>query len=193
MVEKSAIATLLRASRGDAAVLLITLLLTVFRDLTEAIIVGFALGSVLFIHRMSQMTAIEAQHPFVSEDKPDDANGDREPYDENTAQSEGVVIYRMSGAFFFGAAASIEAVLDRISDTHRVLILDFTQVPFVDSTAAHTIEGLAHKASRRGAKLVLTGTTHAMRRDLFVHGIKPPLVAYEPSIEHTIQGLQGAR
>jgi SulP family sulfate permease len=186
MVEKSAILNLLRASRGDAAVLMITLLLTVFRDLTEAIIVGFALGSVLFIHRMSSMTAIEAQIPFVSEDKADDANGEREPYDEVTAQAEGVVIYRMSGAFFFGAAASIETVLDRISDTHRVLILDFAQVPFVDSTAAHTIEGLAHKVARRGAKLILTGTTHDMRRDLFVHGIKPPLVSYETSIEKAV-------
>ena len=54
MVEKHAFATLLRASSGDAVVLLATFLLTIFRDLTEAIVVGFALGSVLFIHRMSQ-------------------------------------------------------------------------------------------------------------------------------------------
>jgi SulP family sulfate permease len=45
MVEKHAVATLLRASRGDAAVLLATFFLTIFRDLTEAIVVGFALGS----------------------------------------------------------------------------------------------------------------------------------------------------
>lgn len=190
MVEKSAILTLLRASRGDAAVLLITLLLTVFRDLTEAIIVGFALGSVLFIHRMSSITAIEAQLPFVSEDEPDDAGGARVPYDQATAQVEGIVIYRMSGAFFFGAAASIETVLDRISDTHRVLILDFVQVPFIDSTAAHTIEGLARKTARRGAKLILTGTTGDMRRDLFVHGIKPPLVSYDASVERALQAVQ---
>ena len=190
MVEKSAILTLLRASRGDAAVLLITLLLTMFRDLTEAIVIGFALGSVLFIHRMSSITAIEAQLPFVSEDEPDDTGGVRVPYDEATAQMEGIVIYRMSGAFFFGAAASIEMVLDRISDTHRVLILDFLQVPFIDSTAAHTIQGLARKTARRGTKLILTGTTREMRRDLFVHGIKPPLVSYNPSIERAIQAVQ---
>lgn len=41
MVEKPAFATLLRASWGDAAVLLVTLVLTLFRDLTEAIVVGF--------------------------------------------------------------------------------------------------------------------------------------------------------
>jgi sulfate permease, SulP family len=79
MIEKHAIAMLLRASWGDAAVLSVTFLLTIFRDLTEAIIVGFALGSVLFIHRMSQVTAVATQFPYVGEDEADD--GVRPPYD----------------------------------------------------------------------------------------------------------------
>src|SRR5690606_37395144 len=60
MVERHAFTALLRGSRGDAAVLLATLFITLFFGLTEAIVVGFALGSVLFIHRMSQTTAVEA-------------------------------------------------------------------------------------------------------------------------------------
>ena len=60
MVERNAVATLLRSRGGDAAVLLVTFLLTIFVGLTEAIVVGFALGSILFIHRMSQTTAIAA-------------------------------------------------------------------------------------------------------------------------------------
>ena len=73
MFERDAFATLLRASRGDAAVLLATFGITLFRGLTEAIVVGFALGSVLFIHRMSLTTALETQVPLVAEeDVPDD-------------------------------------------------------------------------------------------------------------------------
>ena len=53
MVEKPAIRVLLRASWGDAAVLLVTFGLTIFRDLSTAIVVGFALGAMLFINRMS--------------------------------------------------------------------------------------------------------------------------------------------
>ena len=68
-----------------------------------------------------------------------------------------MVVYRISGAFFFGAAASIGAVLERIGDAHRNLIIDFTAVPFVDSTGARTIEGLAHKAAERGVGVYLTG------------------------------------
>ena len=64
MFERDAFLTLLRASRGDAAVLLATFGITLFRGLTEAIVVGFALGSVLFIHRMSQTTALETHVPL---------------------------------------------------------------------------------------------------------------------------------
>ncbi|NQW12008.1 MAG: SulP family inorganic anion transporter [Alphaproteobacteria bacterium] len=180
MIEKHAFVTLLRASRGDAAVLMATFLLTIFRDLTEAIVVGFALGSVLFIHRMSHTT-------FVAEDKADDANGGRTPYDETIAADPSVVVYRISGAFFFGAAATIGSVLDRIADTHRALIIDFAAVPFLDSTAARMLESLAHKAARRGVTVMITGTSHEVRRELFVHGLKPPLVGYHVSIDKAVQ------
>ncbi len=46
-----------------------TFLLTILRDLTEGIVVGFA-PSVPFIHRMSRMTAI-ATTPFVARDRSD--------------------------------------------------------------------------------------------------------------------------
>jgi len=186
MVEKQAFATLVRASRGDAAVLMATFLLTIFRDLTEAIVVGFALGSVLFIHRMSQATAIETHTPFVEEDQADTRGAARTPYDERIANDPDIVVYRISGAFFFGAAGSIGAVLDRIQATHKVLIIDFAAVPFLDSTAANMIEGLALKAHRQHVKLVLTGTNHAVRKELFTHGIKPPLVRYERDIEEAV-------
>tara|TARA_E500000318_G_scaffold88705_3_gene86072 strand:- start:10338 stop:12056 length:1719 start_codon:yes stop_codon:yes gene_type:complete len=187
MVEKHAFITLLRASRGDAAVLLATFLLTIFRDLTEAIIVGFALGSVLFIHRMSKTTAIETQRPFVMEDEADRSDRPRAPYEEDAENDPEIVIYRISGVFFFGAAASIGSVLDRIADTHRALIIDFSAVPFVDSTAANTIEVLAHKAGRRGVSVYLTGAVPESRRDLVAHGLRPPLVHYSDSIESAVR------
>jgi SulP family sulfate permease len=185
MVERPAIVMLLRASAGDAAVLIVTFLLTIFRDLTEAIVVGFALGSVLFIGRMSKTTAVETHTPFVAEDRPD-TNG-RAPYDEARENDPDIVVYRISGAFFFGAAASIGSVLERIADTHRALIIDLSAVPFVDSTAANTIESLAHKARRRGVRVILTGTTHALRRELFAQRVKPPLVRYERRIEDAVR------
>tara|TARA_R110000772_G_scaffold73216_8_gene160026 strand:- start:82556 stop:84277 length:1722 start_codon:yes stop_codon:yes gene_type:complete len=193
MIEKHAFATLLRASPGDALVLLATLGLTIFRDLTEAIVVGFALGSVLFIHRMSKTTAVESHRPFVAEDKADDANGGRKPYDEDDASDPDVVVYRIVGAFFFGAAASIGAVLERISDTHKALIIDLAAVPFLDSTAANTIDGLARKAQRQGVAVILTGVSASVRRDLANHKITTPLVAFETTIDAALAKVRGTR
>lgn len=188
MFERQAFFSLLRASKGDAAVLLVTFLLTIFRDLTEAIIVGFALGSVLFIHRMSKATAIYMHRPLIEEDKADDTNG-RLPYDQASSDPN-VVVYRITGAFFFGAAASIGLVLDRISSTYQALVIDLSAVPFLDSTAAKTLEGLARSAARRDTRVILTGITADVHQELLAHGVKPPLVTYETDIDKALSVLR---
>src|SRR5947209_14180878 len=109
MAEKHEFATLLRSSWGDATVLLATFVLTIFRGLTEGILVGFALGAVLFIHRMAEMTGVEAAAPLVPEDKADESEGERSPYDAGLATDRDVMVYRISGAFYFGAASSVGA------------------------------------------------------------------------------------
>lgn len=182
MVERPAISVLLRSGWGDAIVLVATFLLTVFRDLSEAIIVGFALGSALFIHRMSEATAVERHLPFVGEDEPDAG----ETYDERGATDPDVVVYRITGAFFFGAAASIGSVLDRISDHYRALIVDFSAVPFLDSTGANVMEGLTQKAHRRGVRLYVSGASEDIRRALALHGLRPPEVGFVNTVEDAV-------
>ena len=100
MVEKTAFATLLRASKGDAVILLATFLLTIFRDLTEAIVVGVALGSVLFIHRMSGTTMIAAHDALVPGDVPDDLARTQQPFEEVVVPDRNIAFYRITGAFF---------------------------------------------------------------------------------------------
>lgn len=182
MFERHAFWRLLRASKGDAAVLLATFGLTVFRDLTEAIVVGFALGAALFIQRMSQAATVELGAPLVRPDEADTARS-RVPYDETTNTRHDVVVYRISGAFFFGAAAAIGSVLDRIGDQHRALIIDFSAVPFIDSTAAHTVEGLVATAKRRKIAVWLTGLNTATAASLKVHHVAPPDVFVEADIK----------
>ncbi|WP_374327453.1 SulP family inorganic anion transporter [Paracoccus pantotrophus] len=184
MIEKPAIAILLRSGWGEAAVLLVTFGLTIFRDLTEAIVVGLALGSVLFIQRMSQAVGVEA---LVGADTADSA----QPRSDQP-QPRDVVVYRISGALFFGATASIGSVLDRIQDGFRVLVVDFSAVPFLDSTGANMIEGLAHKAQRRGIALWLTGTSRDIRRVLLTHGLRRPLVHYAPTVEEALRRRHGS-
>ncbi|MCF3975108.1 SulP family inorganic anion transporter [Paracoccus salsus] len=189
MIEKPAIAILLRSGWGEATVLGATFFLTIFRDLTEAIVVGFALGSVLFIHRMSRSTEIVARTAFVGQDEADSAHP-REAYDEDLAANPDVVIYRITGALFFGATASIGSVLDRIQDTHKALIVDFSGVPFLDSTGANMIEGLAHKAHRQGVALWLTGATRDVQRVFVTHGLRRPLVHHAKTVDEALASVR---
>jgi SulP family sulfate permease len=183
MVEKPAFAALIRSSRGDAAVLLVTFALVVLRDLTTGIVVGFALGALLFIGRMARSVAVEAHAPAAIEDIPDGDGGARPAYDPASAADPDTVIYRISGAFFFGAAATVGTVLDRIADQRKNFILDCSAVPFLDSTAANVIAGAARKAHRAGVRFVISGTSAQTRRMLTGHGAKAPFVTYAASME----------
>jgi SulP family sulfate permease len=193
MAEKHEFATLIRSSRGDAVVLLATFLLTIFRDLTEGILVGFALGAVLFINRMAQMTGVEAATPLVTDDRADDDNGGRVPYDSGLAADPDVLVYRITGAFFFGAASTVGTVLDSIADRRKAFIVDFAAVPFLDSTAANAMSRVAAKAKRQGIRLFITGASPTVRRALLTHGVRPPRARYRETIARALADIKGHR
>jgi sulfate permease, SulP family len=193
MAEKHEFALLIRSSWGDATVLLATFLLTVFRDLTEGIVVGFALGAVLFINRMAQMTGVEADASLVQADRADFANGERLPYDSHLAVDPDVLVYRITGAFFFGAASTVGTVLDSIADTRKAFVVDFAAVPFLDSTAANAMSRVAAKARRQGIRLFITGASPTVRRVLLTHGVSPPSAKYRETIARAVADIKGAR
>ncbi|MBV9568389.1 MAG: SulP family inorganic anion transporter [Hyphomicrobiales bacterium] len=187
MAEKHAFATLIRASRGDALVLLATFLIVIFRDLTTGILVGFGLGALLFLHRMAQAVEVESASPLIEDDKADDAHmGGRRPYDASLATDPDVFVCRISGAFFFGAAASVAAALDRIGEHPKAYVIDFSAVPVIDSTAAVTIEGFARKARRNKALVYVAGAVPAVRRILLTHGARRPLVRFKTELADAV-------
>jgi SulP family sulfate permease len=187
MAEKHQFATLLRASRGDAVVLLSTFLLVVFRDLTTGILVGFALSTLLFLHRMARAVEVEQGMPVAEEDVADAQNGNRRtPYDVALATDPDIVVYRISGAFFFGAAATVAAALDRIGEQPKAYVIDFSAVSVIDSTAVATIEGFARKAQRHHAFVYVAGALPAVRRNLQTHGVRPPDVGFAASLDEAM-------
>ena len=187
MAEKHEFGVLLRASRGDAIVLLATFLLVVFRDLTEGILVGFGLGALLFLHRMAQAVAVDRPQAIVEGDVADTANGNgRRPYDSALASDPDVAVHRISGAFFFGAAASVGAALDRIGAHPKAHVIDVSSVPVLDSTAAITIEGFARKARRHGAFIYVAGADPKIRRVLLTHGVRPPMVRFRANLADAV-------
>ncbi|HEX2138950.1 MAG TPA: SulP family inorganic anion transporter, partial [Woeseiaceae bacterium] len=186
MAEKHQFATLLRSSRGDAVVLLTTATLVVFRDLIEGILVGFGLGALLFLHRMAQAVEVENTPPLVESDQADQAIGQRVPYNVAEATDADVVVYRVSGAFFFGSAAAVSAALDRIGTRPKALVLDLSSVPLLDSTAAAAVEGFARRAANRGVRVVIAGAKPSIRRLLLAHGVRPPQAKFRTELREAI-------
>ena len=188
MAEKNAFAALLRTSRGDAVVLAVTFLLVVFRDLTEGILAGFGIGALLFLHRMAGAVDVENMRPVVEEDRPDSVgdNG-RAPYDVDLATDPDVVVYRISGAFFFGAAAGVGAALERIGERPRAYVIDLSAVPMLDSTGAATIEAFARKAHRQGAAVYISGAGRPIKRTLLIQGVRPPHVRFRKQLADAVK------
>ena len=168
MAEKHAFVTLVRTSVGDAVVLILTFGLTVLVGLTEAIVVGFALGTLLFLHRMAQSADVEMHVPPVPGDSADVPG---RPYDAATATDPDVAVYRITGAFFF---------------RHKAFIIDFSAVPFIDSTAANTIAAVAHKAARHGVLTFASGATPATQRMLERHGAGAQTMTFAPTLEDAV-------
>ncbi|MFE3839049.1 SulP family inorganic anion transporter [Pseudogemmobacter sonorensis] len=175
MIERAEILALVRGSRADAAIIVTTFALVAFRDLTEGIVVGFAMAGLVFIKRMSDSTALEHGAPPPSARAPE-------------TQSDGRLVYRLHGPLFFGAAAQVGSVLDRIAERPEEMVFDFTDVPLIDSSGAHSFELLARKVAGRGGRVQIVGARPEVRRILFRQGLRPPLVGYHARLPSPAPG-----
>jgi sulfate permease, SulP family len=176
MAEKEEFWSLLRSSRGDAAVLLATFLLTIFVNLITGIAVGVVLGALLFLHRMAEAVEVDGAGLGI-EDVADDTV-DKTRYDAGQATNRDVMVYRISGAFFFGATARVLTVLDRVGALPRVFVIDFSEVPLIDFSAAHSLVTFVNKLKRSGTDVVFAAARPSVRHMLNRAGLKPPLVHY---------------
>jgi SulP family sulfate permease len=191
MAEKHAFATLLRASRPDGIVLLATFGLTLFRGLTEGIVAGFSLSALLFIHRMSHSVEVEGVGLLPQEDRVGDEQESERAAEVATVTDRDTIVYRITGAFFFGAAASVADALERIAERPRNFVLDFAPVPVIDSTAATTIAGFVKKQDARGTRVFVAGASEHVRQELLIHGVQEPAVRFRPDIAAALAECAG--
>lgn len=168
--------------KSDGAVFLTTFGLTVIFDLTIAVEVGMVLAAVLFIKRVAEVTEVNivteaneteiGHHSVLGKDIP-----------------AGVLIYRVHGALFFGAAQKLETALLRSGQEPRVMILRLRTVMTMDSTAVNAIEGLCTRLEKRHVRLILSGTTpnvlHVMEHAGFLDQLGRENLA--PNIEVALQ------
>jgi SulP family sulfate permease len=136
--------------KSDAAVFLAAFSLTVLVDLTVAVEIGMVLAAVLFIKRISETTQITAV----------DASTETEGSHHSLVGKEipnGVLVFRVFGAFFFGVADKLETALKRARQEPDVLILRMRKVLAMDATGLNSLEDLYDKLHSRGKHLILSG------------------------------------
>jgi SulP family sulfate permease len=178
MTERHEFVSTLRRSRGEALVLLATFLLTIFRDLTEGIVVGVVLGSLLFMHHMAQLVAVETGMPLPLEDDRADEVG-RPPFEGEAGDT---LVYRIKGPLFFGASTALAATLESIGRFPRTVILDLAAVPFADATATSSLRAFVAGARRDGAAVYVAGAGPQVRKVLAREGLDVPPTHYAPSV-----------
>jgi sulfate permease, SulP family len=141
---------LLKLTKMDISVWLLTFALTVFADLTLAVELGMILAMLLFIRKVAQTTTVslvtpdyvEAGRPHILQDKliP--------PF---------VSVFRIHGPFLFGTTDKISAVLDHIDDLEPIVIVRLRNMTAIDATGLRALEDLADRIHKSGRELILCG------------------------------------
>jgi sulfate permease, SulP family len=159
MADAPHVARVLRtAPRADKLLLVVTFGLTVFVDLVVAVNVGVVLAALLFMRRMAEHVRVE-QQPF------DDTAG------EDVVLPHEVLVYRIEGPFFFGAAEKLERTLERLNLDVSTVVLRLGRVPFMDATGLHTLGEIVGRLQRRHVRVLLCGIHPALRQSLDSSGI----------------------
>lgn len=150
MGEWREIGTILRLSKADIAVWLVTFALTVLADLTVAVEVGIVLAALLYIHRVSQTTTVSTVTDEYIE------SGRAHILQDKQVPSY-VSILRIHGPFLFGTTDKLAEETADLDGLGQVVVLRLRNMTAIDATGLHALESLAGRLRASGRTLLLCG------------------------------------
>jgi len=139
-----------RWPRSDVAVFLCAFVLTVVADLSLAVGASLLLAAALLVKRLSDTTQVTADEEVTQAGAPDQS-------DAGKSVPEGVMVFRVFGAFFFGAADKLQSALRRTGREPEVLVLRLRDVLVLDATGLDALEDLLEKRRAKNKHLILCG------------------------------------
>ena len=191
MVEKTRHA-ILSAPPGATRWSLVTFALVVFRDLTEGIVVGFALGSVLFIDRMAKAdrrrgaTGVAIADVADTETAPPalrSGRGQRSRHRRLPHHRRLLLRRRLRGRAPCSTASPTSAATS--SSTARPCP---SSIPPPPTSSRAPPARRAAPASGSSSPALAAGPPHA-----FKHGVRPPLVRYKATTRTALEQLHNDR
>jgi SulP family sulfate permease len=167
-----------RAPREDAVVLALTVVITVFFDLTYAIGFGVLASAVLLLARLAKL-------PAARELLPDETGRIREVSPELATlirSRPDIAVFTAEGLLSFHSAATFEYGLSGAD--HRPLILRMRDIHHIDTSGLLTLEGVIEHRLHAGQRVILTAVRPSVREALDRFGILG-LVGEGNVFEHT--------
>jgi SulP family sulfate permease len=150
MGEWREIPQLLKLTKTDISIWLVTFALTVFADLTVAVEAGMILAALLFISRVASTTTVSQVTDDYVEDGRVHILQDKDiPYY--------ATIFRIHGPFLFGATDKIHAVTENLHKLPPVVILRLRNMTALDATGMFAIEEVAKELQASKRTLILCG------------------------------------
>lgn len=140
MVSRRTVAAILRSTRPDAAVFVLTATVTVAFDLIVAIQIGLAAAALFTLRKFASLSSVQRE----------EVSGPPTDGDEHIA------IFRLDGAMFFGAAERILQEISQVKDT-QVAIVRLSQLRMLDATGAHALVEVISALELRGVTVLLKG------------------------------------
>ncbi len=155
MVEIHNVRAVLRSTRSDALVLVLTAAATIAFDLIVAVEVGVAVAVVLALRHVANSSGAEVELLSLDETVTDG--------EEARLLHEHIVVYRLDGALFFGAAQWFLTELTAVSDV-KIVILRLSQIQVLDATGAQALGEIVAELESRGITVFLKGVRPRHRR-----------------------------
>jgi len=150
MGEWREIPQLLKLTKTDISIWLVTFGLTVFADLTVAVEAGMILAALLFISRVAATTTVSQVTDDYIEDGRIHILQDKDiPYY--------ATIFRIHGPFLFGATDKIFVVTENLHKLPPVVILRLRNMTALDGTGLFALEEVAKQLHNSKRTLILCG------------------------------------
>jgi SulP family sulfate permease len=150
MGEWQEIREILKLSRADISVWLLTVTLTVVTDLTFAVEVGMVLAALTFIRKVSRTTTVSrVTKDYVADGRVHVLQGKDIP--------DYAVVYRVHGPFLFGATDKFAEILHSIDRLPPIVILRLRNMTALDATGLGAFRDLADALHASGRSLLLCG------------------------------------
>jgi len=147
---------ILKGHKGDALILLITFALTIFIDLVSAVQVGMILAAVVFLKRMTDTTTLKICQALIQENENETPPSDDSAILLRHDIPKDVVVFELTGPFFYPVADLLDETLQRLPTRPRVFLLRMHQSRLIDATGLKALQQFAVKCRREGILFLIS-------------------------------------